>query len=439
MITNENKQLVQWALDYALKNGCEAARITIYNGSSSSYDVRDMKTDRLHQASENSLVVHIFTNGRFGSYSTNRLDKDEVAKFISDGIAATRYLAEDRARTLPDASRYYKGGGGDLGLLDPGFDNIQPDDKLALAMQACGEIMGKDGRIISASASFSDEKVFKYMVASNGFEGEACGSSFSLDASVSVRGEGEARPESYWYDSALYFDQLVKTGIGEEALRRVLRKIGQKKTASGKYTMVVDSLNSARLLSPLLSAIDGGNIQQRNSFLLDKLGQKVVSGKMTLIDEPHLAKASGARYFDNEGVATRRQAVFEKGVLETYFIDTYRANKMQVEPTVSSPSVLTMELGGTGLDGLVSSVGKGILVTGFNGGNCNSTTGDFSYGIEGFLIENGKLAQPVSEMNVTGNMLTLWGNLAATGNDPRLSSSWRIPSLVFEGVDFSGL
>ena len=91
------------------------------------------------------------------------------------------------------------------------------------------------------------------------------------------------------------------------------------------------------------------------------------------------------------------------------------------------------------LGGLISDVAHGILVTGFNGGNSNSSTGDFSYGIEGFLIEKGKLTLPLSEMNVTGNMITLWNSLAETGNDPRLNSSWRIPSLVFEGVDFSGL
>ena len=79
------------------------------------------------------------------------------------------------------------------------------------------------------------------------------------------------------------------------------------------------------------------------------------------------------------------------------------------------------------------------MVTGFNGGNCNSTTGDFSYGIEGFLIENGKTTQPISEMNVTGNMITLWNNLEEAGNDIRKSSSWRIPSLLFNDIDFSGL
>ena len=112
---------------------------------------------------------------------------------------------------------------------------------------------------------------------------------------------------------------------------------------------------------------------------------------------------------------------------------------MGVEPTISGPSLLVMEPGSKDLNGLVADVEKGILVTGFNGGNCNSSTGDFSYGIEGFLIENGKLTQPVNEMNVTGNMVELWAALAAVGNDPMKERSWRIPSLVFEGVNFSGL
>ena len=138
-------------------------------------------------------------------------------------------------------------------------------------------------------------------------------------------------------------------------------------------------------------------------------------------------------------MATRPLSIFKEGVLETYFIDTYRANKMQVAPTISSPSILTMEMGDKNLEGLIAGVGRGILVTGFNGGNCNSTSGDFSYGIEGFFIENGKLARPISEMNVTGNMLQLWNHLVEAGNDPRLTSSWQIPSLLFEGIDFSGL
>lgn len=439
MITNENKQLAQWAMEYAIKNGCQASRVSVYNGSSSSFEIRDMKMDRLQQASENSLIIHLFTDGRFGSFSTNRLDKKELEAFIRNGIDSTRYLAEDKARTLPDPALYYKGNGRNLELIDPKFDSIQPDDKVALAMNICNEMMGKDDRIISVNSSYADEKDFKYMVASNGFEGEESGSSFSLSANVSIHGEGDARPESYWFDSSLYYDALIKEGIGIKALERVLRKLGQKKVASGKYRMVVDNMNSSRLLSPVINALYGSSIQQKNSFLLDKQDQKVFGEKLTLIDEPHLIKASGARYFDGEGVATKRMSVFENGVLKTYYIDTYSANKMGMKPTISSPSIFTMQMGDKDTDGLVASVDKGILVTGFNGGNSNSTTGDFSYGVEGFLIENGKLTQPVSEMNATGNMVTLWSNLAETGNDPRKFSSWRIPSLLFDEVDFSGL
>ncbi len=439
MITDENKKLARWAMEYALKNGCQASRVGVYNGSSSTFEIRDMKVDRLQQASENSLVLHLFIDGRYGSYSTNRLDKKELEKFILNSVATTRLLAEDKARALPEATRYYAGGRPDLGLLDPAFDTIDPDEKVAAAMRVCEEMMGRDQRLISASASYNDEKNFKYLVASNGFEGEGGSSSFSLTASASIRGEGDARPESYWYESALHFNQLPREGIGRQALDRAVRKLGQKKIASGKYTMVVDNMNADQLLGPMISALYGSSIQQKNSFLLGKVGQKVGSPVFTLRDEPHLAQSYGARYFDNEGVATRPMPVFENGVLKTYYIDTYSARKMEVEPTISSPSLLVLAPGTKNLDGLAGSVSKGILVTGFNGGNCNSTTGDFSYGVEGFLIENGRLTQPVSEMNVTGNMIALWNSLREAGCDARPSSSWRIPSLLFDDVSFSGL
>ena len=392
MITDNNKKLAQWALDFALKNGCQAAKLVLYANSNTSFDLRNAQMDKLQQASESGLTINLYVDGRYGSYSTNRLDKKELETFIRNGI-----------ESAPE------------------------------------EVMGKDERIISVDTSFSDGESASYRLTSNGFEGEERSTWFSVSASVSIKGEGEARPSDMWYDSALFYDKLQKTGIGQKALERVLRKLGQRKTASGKYTLIVDSLNSSRLLSPLLSALYGSSLQQHNSFLLDKLNTKVGADCLTLTDEPHLIGANGAGYFDAEGVATERRPIFDQGILKTYFIDTYNSKKMGVPPTISSPSILVMAPGEKSLDELLAGVGKGILVTGFNGGNCNSTTGDFSYGIEGFLVEDGRMVQPVNEMNVTGNMLTLWQSLAAVGNDPRLSSSWRIPSLLFEGVDFSGL
>ena len=439
MISNENKKLAQWAMDYALKNGCQAAKVSLYSGSNTSFELRDAQMDKLQQASESRMSLFLYVDGRYGTYSTNRLDKKELESFIRNGVESTRYLAEDEARVLPDASRYYKGGKPDLQLLDPQFSAVNPDNKVALAKAIAEEVLGKDPRIISVESSYGDGDGFSYHITSNGFEGETQQSWYSLSASVAVKGEGEARPSSYWYESSLCLDKLIKEGVGQKALERTLQKIGQKKTKSGKYTMVVDPMNSGQLLRPMLSAVFGSALQQKNSFLLDKLGQKVGSDKFTLMDEPHLIGASGARYFDSEGVATEHRSIFDKGVLKTYYIDTYNAKKMGVDPTVANPSVLILQEGNKDLHGLVAGVDRGILVTGFNGGNSNSSTGDFSYGIEGFLIEKGKLTLPLSEMNVTGNMITLWNSLAETGNDPRLDSSWRIPSLVFEGVDFSGL
>lgn len=439
MISNENKKLAQWAMDCALKNGCQQAKVSLYSGSNTSFELRDAKMDKLQQASESGMSLYLYVDGRYGTYSTNRLDKKELEPFIKNGVESTRYLARDEARVLPDASRYYKGGSPDLRLLDPRFHSVNPDDKVAMARAIAEEVLGKDQRIISVESSYGDGDSSGYQITSNGFEGETRNSWYSLSASVAVKGDGEARPSSYWYESALFMDKLVKEGIGQKALERTLQKIGQKKVKSGRYTMILDPMVSGQLLRPVIGALYGSALQQKNSFLLGKLGQKIGSDRFVLTDEPHLVGASGARYFDGEGVATQRRSIFDKGVLKTYYMDTYNARKMGVEPTIASPSILLMQTGDKDLDGLIGDVKNGIVVTGFNGGNSNSSTGDFSYGIEGFLIENGVRTIPVSEMNVTGNMIELWSSLSATGNDARPNTAWRIPSLVFEEVDFNGL
>lgn len=439
MITDKNKKLAQWAMEYALKSGCQAAKVLLYASSNTSFELLNAKMNRLQQASEGGLSLSLYVDGRYGSISTNRLNQKELETFIKNGVESTRYLAKDEARVLPDSSRYYKGGKADLQLYDAQLAALEPDAKVALAENIASEAMGKDNRIVSVGSSYSDGANFNYHLSSNGFEGETQSTWCSLSADVTIKGESEARPAAYWYESSLHLRDLVKQDIGRKALERVLCKLGQQKIQSGSYTMVVDPMNTGRLLNPLMAALNGAALQQKNSFLLDKLLEKVASDKLTLRDEPHLMKASGACYFDSEGVATQPRSVFDRGVLQTYFIDTYIAKKMGVDPTIGSSSILVMQTGDKDLKGLTAGVDKGILVTGFNGGNCNSSTGDFSYGIEGFLIEKGKLTQPISEMNVTGNMITLWASLVETGNDPRLTSSWRIPSLVFEGVDFSGL
>ncbi|MCL2097157.1 MAG: TldD/PmbA family protein [Bacteroidales bacterium] len=439
MISQKHKELAQQMMEFARKNGCSASRIRIDAGTETTFEYRDEQLEKLQQASENRFSIDLFVDDRYGSYSSNRMEKKELEKFIQNAIESTRYLAADDCRTLPNSDLYYKGNDAPDTCFDKTIDNLQPDEKLQLAKATVEEVYKTDPHIISVSAGYSDSSNFNYLIDSNGFEGEKAQTYFGLSASISLKGDGDARPESWWYDASLFWNELQKTGIGKKALERALRKLGQEKIKSGNYTMVVDNMNAANLLSPIISALNGNSLQQKNSFLIDKIGKKIAAEKLTLIDDPHIPQAMGSRWYDYEGVATKKRAVIENGILRTYYIDTYNANKMKVEPTISGASILTFNQGTKDLDGLIGDVKKGILVTGFNGGNSNSSTGDFSFGIEGFLIENGQLVKPVSEMNITGNMLSLWEYLAAVGNDVRTTSSWRTPSLVFEKVAFSGL
>src|SRR3712207_1641960 len=180
MITDNNKKLAQWAMDYALRNGCQAAKVLLYSSSNTSFELRDAKMETLQQATEGGLNVSLYVDGRYGSISTNRLDRKELETFIKNGIDSTRYLAEDKARVLPDPERYYKGGKPDLQLSDSKFSSIDPDDKVALAKAVAEEAMGKDERVISVSSSYNDGENAAYRLISNGFEGETKNTWYSL-------------------------------------------------------------------------------------------------------------------------------------------------------------------------------------------------------------------------------------------------------------------
>jgi len=146
MISNENKRLAQWAMNYALRNGCSAARVSINTGSNASFELRDAKMDRLQQASVSRMTLFLYVDGRFGTFSTNRLNRRELERFITNGIDSTRYLAVDEARTLPDPSRFFRGGKPDLQLLDPNFHSVNPDDKVRMA-EAVAEPGGRFGLV----------------------------------------------------------------------------------------------------------------------------------------------------------------------------------------------------------------------------------------------------------------------------------------------------
>ncbi len=438
MTKEEKYTLAKWAMNHALENGAQQASVSISNDRSSSVEVRDEKIDKLEQAIQSSLTIRLYVDKKYSAHSTNRLKKEELARFIEEGIAGTKYLSEDEFRSLPEPELYFKAKVQDLKTLDPQFDSVDPQKKIDAAFAIEKEVLGADERIISVSASYYDGLSSRVLVTSNGFDGDTANTYFGTYASVSVK-DADARPEAGWSESAIFYDQLKTAGIGKTALDRAIKKLGQTKIESGNMPMIIENRSVGRIMGPMISALNGSAIQQKNSFLVDKLGKKIGSDKLTITDDPFIISGRGSQLFDNEGLAAKKRPVFEKGILKTYYIDTYYGKKLDMEPTSGSTTNLIFDAGTKDLDGLIASIDKGILVTGFNGGNCNGSTGDFSYGIEGFLVEKGKLTIPVSEMNITGNMKDLWKNLAEVGTDAHTNSSWQTPSLLFNNVDFSGI
>jgi PmbA protein len=173
--------------------------------------------------------------------------------------------------------------------------------------------------------------------------------------------------------------------------------------------------------------------------MADRLGQPIGSDLLTLTDQPLRRRGLGSRTYDGEGLKARGRTLVDAGSLQSFLIDVYYGRKLEREPTSGSTSNLILTPGEQSLEQLIAGVQRGVLVTSFLGGNSNAATGDFSFGVSGFLIEDGALAHPVSEMNITGSHTELWHRLAAVGSDPYPYSSRLLPSLLFEDVQFSGV
>ena len=443
---NQYKDAARAALEMVMKHGAQACRVTMNFGIQNSFSALDGKLENLQNANDSNLYIQIISDERYGAYSTNRLNSKELEMFIKEAIRTNGYLAPDPARTLPPKELCWFGKEDNLNQYDNFILEMDPAQKKDIAFEVMEEIYGKNRKIVSVNTEYGDMLEYQYMVDSQGFEGDSLQSNFTVSAECSVKGRGYARSEGWWYESALHFNEFTYKGCGETALKRALEKLNPREMKGGSMNMIVDNTCSSRLVSPIFQALNGSNIQQRNSFLMERKGEKVFSDKLTLKDNPHWVGMSGSRYFDGDGIATRPMEIIRNGVVETYFINTYSANKMGVSPTVESASVphFSLEEFPDNMRNLnhcdmMKLMGKGILVTGFNGGNCNGLTGDFSYGIEGFYFENGEVLFPVREMNISGNIVSLWNNVAMIGNDARTCSRWLIPSLAFENVDFTGI
>lgn len=208
MITTEEKALAQWAMEQALKGGCDGCRVSLSQGQESSIELRNEQIDKWTQSNERQMVIALYTNDRYGSVSTNRLERDELERFIKEAITSTQLLEPDPDRQLPDPALCYHGGGVDLKQYDEEFPYIGMDEKLACAKAIIEEMCDQVPNIISMESSYSDLEAYNYLINSQGFESELRGTNYGLSAVVSLMDSDEARPEAFWYDSAIRWDAL---------------------------------------------------------------------------------------------------------------------------------------------------------------------------------------------------------------------------------------
>jgi len=429
------------AAKLALAAGAKEAAAGAYRARHVELAWRDGKVEKVTEATTRGVGLELYVDGRYAAVSTSDLREGALEKFVARSVALARALVEDPHRRLPDPALYAGRAELDLELEDPTHGELTPEARLAAAQAAEEGARGVQGagKILSVSTSASDTRAESALVHTNGFEGTKRGTDFWVGAEVAVLDPDGRRPEEFAASGGRFRAAMENpAAVGERAARRALERVGAVKGASGLVTMVVEARAAGRLVGMLFGPLSAASLQQRRSFLEGKQGATVGSALLDVRDEPFVKRGLGSRHYDGEGLAARPFQVFERGVLTTYYVDTYYGRKLGLAPTTGRTSNLAWTLGPRSQAELLRDAGEGVLVTGFLGGNSNGTTGDFSLGVRGFRIRGGAIGEPIGEMNVSGNQTELWKRLAAVGNDPYPYSAMRTPTLVFEGVQLAG-
>ena len=486
MLEKEEKQLTRDCLAMALEAGAEKARASLSKNTMNIVATLDGEVDKVTSCLDRSISLNLYVDGRYGTFSTNKLDRESLRAFIGKATATTRMLAPDACRDLPDSARTAKDAseGNELGICDSAWSSVTPDQRIAFALENCAHRWLADGRVapakffeqapcvavarrnnnsvsraqgwklISEEGEYSDSEYFNYVVDTRGLEVLHSETSFEFFTELTIQDTRGRKYSGGWWEAAPLLKDFHPEKVAPAALEEAVMQIGPKACPSGKYRAVIDSEVSQKVLNPILGALNAFNIQQKNSFLTDALGKRLFPEGLDIMDMPRIPGEACGKMFDSEGVATSNHYIVKDGVVQEYFVNTYMANKLGIAPTIEDATrpyipVFMREGFRTG-DGsafipaeadrqcLMSACGDGILITDFCGGNSNPATGDFSYAIQGYRFENGRIVHPVREMLITGNILTLWSGLLAAGADARRCRAKLTPTLAFDNVDFSG-
>ena len=391
----------------------------------------------------------MFVGNRTGSAVTSDLTRDGLHRMVRAALENAAITSDDPFASLPDASELGSIDG-DLGLYHEAVAALDAPWKIEQAKIAESAALAADERITnSEGGAFESYLSTRYFANSRGFSGGYRRSSCSLSVSP-VAKSGDRMERDYWYTMARTPEKLESAeSVGREAARRVLRRLGPRKVATQKAPIVFDSLTARSLLGSIFEAVSGDSIYRHASFLEGKLGERVASESVTVIDDPTIPGLFGTWPFDDEGVPARRKVVIEKGVLKTFLHNSYTARKMNSRTTGNAGRGLAgnpwvdhgnfyLEAGNKSPEKIIQGIKSGLFVTELMGQGVNVVNGDYSRGAAGLWIENGEIAYPVSEVTIAGNLKQMLLDIREIGSDLVFRGSTATPTLLIGEMTVSG-
>jgi PmbA protein len=437
--------LLQDLIARARRAGADAADAVLFEGTSLSHGRRLGKTEKLERSEGQDLGLRVFIGRQQAVVSSTDRSPEALAELVERAVAMARTVPEDPFCGIADPSEIAHEWPA-LDMLDPAepaaevlIERARTAEEAALAVAG---VTNSEG----AEAGWGSSSIV--LAASNGFAGFYSGSSQGVSASV-IAGSGTGMERDYDYASAIYAADLRDPAeIGKTAGERAVKRLGAKKMPTCRCPVVFDPRVARGFISHLLGAISGPSIARGTSFLKDRLGQQIFPEAITIIDDPHRRRGLRSKPFDGEGIANRRRALVDKGMLTTWLLDLRSARQLKLKTTghaargtasPPSPSATNVwiEPGALSPQELIADIVSGFYVTEMMGMGVNGVTGDYSRGAAGFWIDNGAIAFPVSEMTVAGNLKDIFARLIAA-DDLEFKAGADAPTLRVDDLTVAG-
>jgi PmbA protein len=442
-------ELARRVIRLALEHGATDAECTLAEGHEFSAQVRMRALESLKDAGSHRAGLRVLVGKRVGSAHTSDTSSEGMLQMVESALAVAAISTEDPFAGLPDAAELGSLAG-DLQLYSDDIQSIDTPARIQAALETEEAALSWDARITnSEGASFnaySGERVFAN---SRGFLGSYRTSSCSLSATPVAR-QGDAMERDFWYSSARSHAKLDSpAAVGRRAAERTVRRLGARKVPTQKVPVIFDSVTARSLIGNIFEAVEGDAIYRKASFLAGKLGERVASENVTIIDDGMLPGLFGTAPFDDEGVPSRRTVVIDRGVLQSYLLNSYTARKLGMRTTGNAARGVTgnagvghgnffLEKGPRPPEEIIRGIRQGLYVTELIGHGVNIVTGDYSRGAAGLWIENGEFAYPVSEITIAANLREMLMDVEAAGSDLEFRGSVASPTLLIREMTVSG-